>query len=398
MIPLRRLPRLALLIAPLAALGAGTRPENDPEPSPATTRTRSAGRPEALERYRALMREGREALESGAPARAAALFEDASHLDDETPEAELAMVQAHLEAGEYRKALATATLVAGEHPGSTEAEAFLAWIELLGGQGQVARRRLAAASARAPGDPPLGAVQARILSIDAGTGAPPLSRSGPALDPTARRDRGAAATAQGRATGVLVAGGTRVLTTASAASDGKGLWVRDAVGRARRAALERVEGGVAVLRLSEPLDAGSGFAAEAMARAFPGSPCYVVQYPVPGLDRPAWPVLSAGFLGRALPEAGMVELSLDLPPGPRGGAVLDARGRLVGLVLAAGSRLAADRASAGDLVALASVLQPLLPANGDAPDAAAGGAPPRIAVGEAYERALLAVVVVLGPA
>jgi hypothetical protein len=95
----------------------------------------------------------------------------------------------------------------------------------------------------------------------------------------------------------------------------------------------------------------------------------------------------------------MVELPLDLPPGPRGGAVLDARGRLVGLVLPAGAGplTAPGRGRPGDVVALTSILEGLLPASGEAPGPDAGRALARIPVGEIYERALPAVVVVLGP-
>lgn len=89
---------------------------------------------ESMAPYESLLQSANQALASGEFERAAEQFEQAARVNDSTPEAEIGMVRAYLQAGEYRKALAVATLVAGEHPGSPEAEAFLAWVEFIGGQ------------------------------------------------------------------------------------------------------------------------------------------------------------------------------------------------------------------------------------------------------------------------
>ncbi len=47
----------------------------------------------------------------------------------------------------------------------------------------------------------------------------------------------------------------------------------------------------------------------------------------------AWPALRAGFFGRM--AGGATLLGISAPPGPRGGPVFDARGRLAGVALAA---------------------------------------------------------------
>jgi hypothetical protein len=388
---------VTLILVSLAA-GGGQADEEARPPAAAVIGDGSGPRPEVAGRHRRLMQEAREALSAGEPARAAALFEDASHLDDETPDAEIGMVQAYLEGGEYRKALAFATLTAGEHPDSREAEALLAWIEFLGGRKDQALRRLAIASSRVPDDPALLEVRSRIRAVAAGTQYPMPARRSLALDPRAPRGPGASRPLRGLASGVVVASGTRVLTSASAVTGASGgLWVQNALGRQRPAVVERVDrrAGVAVLKLAEPLEPASSFEAGAAARPFPGSPCYLVEYPAAGMDRPSWPVLSVGFLGSAGAGDGMFELSMDLPPGPRGGAVLDLGGRLVGLAIPAAAGRPGARIGPPERLVTGPVLEPLLPASGGRRGQVAGGAPPRLPLGEIYERALLAVVAVL---
>jgi len=308
------------------------------------------------------------------------------------------MVQALLQGGEYRKALAFAILTAHEHADSRGAQALQAWLEFLGGQRQVALQGLEVALRATPHHPALRDVEARIRAVDRGAPYSPASPKSLALDPHARRWSGAPSALRGRASGVLVDGGTRVLTSApDLASAGGGLWVRNALGQLRPAVVERSERltGVAVLKLAEPLEHAAGSGTGDMARAFPGSPCYVVEYPAPGMDRPSWPVLSVGFLGRAGQDAGMAELSIDLPPGPRGGAVLDRGGRLVGLVLpTAGRPGTAGRSALPAHAALAPALQSLLSKGGGAP-VQENGPSPRMPLGEVYEKALSSVVTVM---
>ena len=63
---------------------------------------------------------------------------------------------------------------------------------------------------------------------------------------------------------------------------------------------------------------------------FAGSPGYVVEY---SFGNGASMLLRQGFFGRGLAASGEQLLGIDTPPGPRGGPVFDAAGRLAGVAL-----------------------------------------------------------------
>jgi len=79
----------------------------------------------------ALIEQAERALREGRPAAAAGLFERASRLDDESATAELGMLRASLQAGDYLQAVAWGRLVAGEHSDSAEAAAWADAVEAL---------------------------------------------------------------------------------------------------------------------------------------------------------------------------------------------------------------------------------------------------------------------------
>jgi tetratricopeptide (TPR) repeat protein len=343
------------------------------------------------------------ALAAGDTTHAAELFEQAARIDDARPDAEIGMVRAYLQAGEYRKALAFATLVAGEHRGSNQAEAFLAWIEFIGGQKQFALKRLDAALAQSPDDPDLLEVRARIRAIAGAETyiSSPTTRL--ALDPVVppHMDMPDVNAMQARASGVVVANGSRVLTGAAAVASARGdLWVRNALGQMRPAVIEQADGptGVAVLRLKEPFQPSASIDAWQTARVFSGAPCYVVAFPALGLNDPAWPVLSAGLLGRIGALPGTMELTMKLPVGARGGAAFDSSGRLIGLVVPPGAAadMKPDAIGQTERLVLAPALQALVPAAlREASRVNAETGLPRLSIQEIYELALPGVVTVL---
>ena len=105
----------------------------------------------------------------------------------------------------------------------------------------------------------------------------------------------------------------------------------DAPARELRRALAGL--GVAVLRLDTALPFDAAGDAPAPQDPFAGSPGFVVEYAVgDAVAAPAWPWLRQGFLG-GLAGNGTRLLGIDLPGGPHGGLVLDARGRVAGLSL-----------------------------------------------------------------
>jgi hypothetical protein len=76
-----------------------------------------------------LLSEAERALHEGRPAAAAALFERASRIDDASATAELGMLRAWLQAGDYAHAVAWGRLVAGEHADAPEAAAWADAVE-----------------------------------------------------------------------------------------------------------------------------------------------------------------------------------------------------------------------------------------------------------------------------
>ena len=90
-------------------------------------------------------------------------------------------------------------------------------------------------------------------------------------------------------------------------------------------------------------------------------------------------MLRQGFLGAFDGAAGMRRLGIELPPGPRGGPVLDASGRLAGIALPGSD----GRAAMLPVSMFRSVAQ------GAPVDSVASAAvAPRLPADEAYERAL----------
>ena len=119
---------------------------------------------------------------------------------------------------------------------------------------------------------------------------------------------------------------------------------------------------------------------------FGGRPGYTVEYASRPDAAPDWPLLRLGFLGPAGRDASARALGLDLPPGTRGGPVLDEAGRLVGIAMPGATR---------DRLLPVSLLRERHP---DALGVASNVNAPRVAPDEAYERGLrLALQVIVAP-
>ena len=351
----------------------------EPTPQPITDpRARDAA--QAADRN-ALLRQAEAALALGHSAAAAALFERAAGLLH-APDTEMGQVRTAMQQGRYRQALAFCAHTAGAHLESAPAGALYAWLLRVGGQVRMADRVLAQTLARSPDDPVALATQRAF--------ADPWPRASGLLlvlphrlapedfGTSTRGDGMSAMSSKARivASGVLVDGGRRALVplasiaavgvaatnlmaersppSAAPASTGptsagpteQRLWLRNGLGQATSGVVDRsvdgqadassralAERGIAVIELDTalPFDAaGDGPAAQ---DPFAGSPGFVVEYAVgDGAAAPAWPWLRQGFVG-GLAGNGLRLLGIDLPAGPHGGLVMDARGRVAGLAL-----------------------------------------------------------------
>src|SRR5262245_10533393 len=110
-----------------------------------------------------LLRAGEQALRQGDAQRAEILFEQAG-LGRHATDAELGLVRAYMQAGDYRRAVALCAHTASAHSDSGAGAAMYSWLLYIGGQTQVAARILERARARAPLDPVLAATAPLLKS------------------------------------------------------------------------------------------------------------------------------------------------------------------------------------------------------------------------------------------
>lgn len=337
-----------------------------------------------------LLGEGERLLAAGSSAAAQEVFDRAA-LMQHAPDTEAALVRSHLQAGDYRRALAFGAHAAGAHRREWPAgSALYAWLLHVGGQAVVARRFLDDALALAPDDAALLAARSELAS--------PWPRATGVLGGQAWRALRLAPYAHGQAvpagagvvgSATLVDAGRRALmpsallpsallpsaplpstllpgtwrpaaaqlpaTVPGDESAPPLLWLRNGLGQTVAARVEAIEPGlgVAVLRLATPLPAAGWLLAP--QSPFGGSPGYLVEYSPDGQGEAAWPVLRQGFFARATTAPGPRALGIDAPAGPRGGPVVDAGGRLAGLAVSDGAgtdRLIPITALAGWLGAL----------------------------------------------
>lgn len=316
-----------------------------------------------------LLVRGESALKAGDAVAARGAFEQAAALRH-TADIEIGWVRAQMQAGEYRRALAFAAHIAGAHPHEGQGAALYAWLLFLGGQEAVARDALARALQRLPGDARLSGVATRVAGESAASPEAPFFAPQPLGD---------SVPAQARAAGnaVLLPDARHALVPLALLEGDGTLWLRNGLGRSTRAELLRSDAasGLAVLQLAAPLDAPAALSL-APREPFPGSPGLVVGYRADADARPAWPKLSAGFLGMPMPEAMQRRLGIEVPVGSAGSPVFDASGRLAGIVLPAGADGQPRLGSAAGLSAVAM------------PEPAGAAVPPPMPLDQVYERAL----------
>jgi len=243
-----------------------------------------------------LLAEGERALRAGRPAEAATWFERASRIDDTTATAELGMLRAALQAGDYLHAVAWSRLVAGEHTGSAEAAAWADAVESLA--------RPNAARATRVGVAPLpGPAAARPAGSGMRLGCGLIDGAGGRLHALPRVMD-------------LIARGERP-------------WVIDGTGNAWR-----VHDAQGSLRREAPTDAEPPPASRVRslrgALARPGQPVLVLHAPVTPHDEADWPRLAPALL--TYPAAGerLPGVALAGPRPADGSPVFDACGAWLG--------------------------------------------------------------------
>lgn len=273
---------------------------------------------------------GESALKRGDSVAAERAFDDAARIVH-SADIEMGLVRSHMQAGDYRRALAFASHAAGAHRNVPAGAALYGWLLHIGGQGVVARRQLDDALQAFPADAAL--TQARAL-VDQAQPVP----SGALLLPPLRLAPYATpmAFAQGArvvGTALLLGDGNLAVVPAATVRAATQVWVRNALGHTVAAdVLPGPDPRFVTLRLAVPLPAPPVVPAPPRD-PFAGSPAYMLEFAPSDNAGAAWPLLRQGFFGRHLADPGDRLLGIDLPPGPRGGPVFDAFGRIVGLAV-----------------------------------------------------------------
>lgn len=316
-------------------------------------------------KFRGLLAAADTALREGKPGLAHDLYVQAEGQSEESPDADIGQVRADLLGGEFRRASAFALLVSGEHADSAEALALGAFLEERAGQADRAIDFLRNALLKDPSAVPLVGALSEIL-LDRGRCQEAaalldgwIRSHSPQPDVAALRLRAGRVCMQasnltagttpgvgrwpapyfepfpqdvlGRtANGVVTDDGRRVVTLADAVAHvGGPIYVRNGLGQLRMANFEKVENGLATLRLEMPYDAHSSLTS--LAPAVPGRPASVVGFGIVDPREASWPALTSGLLIRPRGE-GPLRVSADLPQSIAGSPVFDPQGHLVGLI------------------------------------------------------------------
>ena len=283
----------------------------------------------------ALLARAQAELERGDAPQALDDFERAAmmlHASD----AELGLIRAAMQDGQYRRALAFCAHTAGEHTDDADGGALYAWLLRIGGQGELATHVLAQLRAQASDD-------AVTVAVDAAFGTTPSAATGVLLAPLHRMapwpvmleaQTPPPVTARFASSATLVDNGTAALLplVAMAAAPGARFWVRNGLGQTTSATPDRSDAalearGLARLALGTPLPVGASRVAAGRA-PFAGSPGYALQFGA-GAE-PAWPTLTQGFLGSPVGNSDVRKLGFGATPGA---PVLDAKGELIGVAL-----------------------------------------------------------------
>lgn len=283
----------------------------------------------------------RRALAAGDPARAAEIYETLTR-QGESLEAEIGLVRASLQAGEFRKASSWATLVAGEHTDSSEAVALLAYLHDRAGYTEQALATLKQLRADRPDDPIAAAALATVM-IDRGgkvsAADEAASRNWPRPMFEAIPVGKHRVLAGGN--GIVVEGGQYVLTySAVLPKAASSIYVRNGLGKVRLAVREpgNSKSALVRLKLTKPYPANWAISKDEIVSPEGTRFCFAFGYGASADLAGTYPAISPGLVFRAdAGTGGLMQITSALGTGHVGSPVFDPRGRLLGLSVGTGA-------------------------------------------------------------
>ena len=339
----------------------------------------------------------RRALASGDAATALSMYDSLTQ-QGESLEAEIGVVRASLQAGEFRRAMSTSTVTAAEHTDSPEAVALLAYLHDRAGYTEQSLKTLKQLRADRPDDPIAAAALATVL-LDRGGKVSPADEAASRKWPRPSFEAIPIGTHRVLAggNGVIVDRGRHVLTySAVLPNAATAIYVRNGLGKVRRAM--RVpgtqQGELVRLKLSEPYPANWALPDDQVVPAEGARFCFAFGYSASASTEGSYPAISPGIVFRAdAGVGGLMQVTSAQGAGNIGSPVFDPRGRLMGLSVGTGDiRMGGEnlrpRLGAGQF-ALRLVPAPPI---GTTPPRPAGKMPPMPAIEELYERLVPSVV------
>ncbi|MDC8770611.1 hypothetical protein [Roseateles albus] len=283
----------------------------------------------------ALLQAARKALAAGDSDTAQRRL-DAAAMISHSADTELLLLQAQMQAGDYRSALMFASHTAGAHIHEPEALALYAWMLALGEQRAEAKRMLEAGLKRLPLEPTLLAMQRQLPLAEPAAAAEPAPQAAAIRPGPLAIGAPVPAHAQALGSGLLLDAGRLALVPWQPSQADAQLWVRNGLGQASAARLVQSFDalGLALLSLDAPLPTAHSALTRAPRDAFAGSPATAFAYLATPSAQAAWPAMHRGFLGRLSAASQQQALGVELPLAPRGGPVFDQAGRWIGITLA----------------------------------------------------------------
>ena len=342
----------------------------------------------------------RRALAAGDAAAAVEIYDSLTQ-QGESLEAEIGLVRASLQAGQFRKAISSATVTASEHTESSEAVALLAYVHDRAGYTEQALKALKQLRADRPDDLIASAALATVLMDRGGkVSAADQAASRKWPRPAFQEFPIGKARVLAGGNGVVVDGGQHVLTySAVLPKAAKSIYVRNGLGKVRRVVRESGDqrGELVRLKITEPYPASWALANDQIVSADGARFCFAFGYSASASPEGSFPAISPGTVFRAdAGVGGLMQVTTAQGAGNIGSPVFDPRGRLLGLTVGPGDIPIGGENLRSRLGAGQFALRVIPPDPVKGPITyPTGKMPPMPAVEELYERLMPSVVQII---
>jgi tetratricopeptide (TPR) repeat protein len=245
-------------------------------------------------------------------------------------EVELGLIQTLMQAGNYRHALIAAAHTQAEHPETTDATLFYAWLLAIGGQLNPAAQLIEKNLNPYPDNETLKQLLKQIKDRHLNQAEIKTSEN-IQLGSFIIKNRSLNSIAHNLATGIIIDNGKRVIAWLNTENQKRNLLIRNGLGQESPATIEKIipNTQIAVLKLAKKIKTSSTIKI-ANKTPFPGTPIYVIGYTPINQHQVDWPHLNLSILGTPTDED--INYPIHLKNTETGSAVFNQEGNLIGLL------------------------------------------------------------------